>query len=468
MKARSRLLVLLYSWFLIAVFVTAFFKSRAMATTDYARQTGQPCAACHTRPEGGGELNAQGLAYVRGGYQWPIPAGVEAYTPSNAAKVLKLIFGYIHLTVTVIWFGTIFYIHIIVKPQKLTTGVPRAEGTLGWISIVLMTLTGIALTVFRYLETGSVFSGTFGTVFIVKLVQFGIMVIVALIATLVLSRRMRRGARPGGTPGSSSGEITPEMLSSFEGKDGSRAVIAVSGRLYDVTDSRLWQNGVHLRRHQAGQDLTEALKEAPHGEEVLERVPMIGELKVAPAKAGPRRSRAQRVFVAFAYVNLTLMFGILLCVAWWKWGFTWTPSSPARDVPTTVVLSEVSSDCITCHRSNEFMTAQIVEGERSVHATWQVGCYECHRAEEGDTDAMEHNGYVVSVLVTPRDCARCHVREAEEFAASRHSRGGDILDSLDNVLGEQVEGLAATVMGCQQCHGAPVEVMPGGTLSPAS
>jgi len=468
MRARSRLLVLLYSWLLIAVVVMAFFKSRAIATTDYARQTGQPCAACHTRPEGGGELNAQGLAYVRGGYQWPVPAGVEVYTSSNAAKVLKLIFGYIHLTMAVIWFGAIFYIHIIVKPQKLTTGVPKAEGILGWVSITIMSLTGIALTVFRYLETGSVFSGTFGIVFIIKLVQVGIMVIIALIATVVLSPRMRQSIHPSTAPGSASGEITAETLSSLEGKDGGRAVVAVSGKLYDVTGSPQWQNGAHFRRHQAGQDLTEALQEAPHGEEVLERVPMIGELKVAPAKAALRRSRAQRVFVAFTYVVLTLMFGILLCVAWWRRGFTWTPRSPARDVLTTVALSEASSDCITCHRSNEVMTAQIVEWERSVHATWQVGCYECHHAEEGDPDAMDHNGYTVSVLVTPKDCARCHVREAEEFAASRHSRGGDILDSLDNVLGEQVEGLAATVMGCQQCHGATVQVMPDGALSPAS
>jgi hypothetical protein len=113
------------------------------------------------------------------------------------------------------------------------------------------------------------------------------------------------------------------------------------------------------------------------------------------------------------------------------------------------------------------MRSQIIEWERSAHAEQQVGCYECHRADASDPDAMDHNDYTISVLVTPKDCGECHVREAEEFAASRHSRGGDILDSLDNVLGEQVEGLAAAVMGCQQCHGAPVEVMPDGTLSPA-
>jgi hypothetical protein len=66
------------------------------------------------------------------------------------------------------------------------------------------------------------------------------------------------------------------------------------------------------------------------------------------------------------------------------------------------------------------------------------------------------------------DCAACHVREAEQFVASRHAQAGDILDSLDNVLGEQVEGVAAAIAGCQQCHGAAVEVLPDGSLSPAS
>jgi predicted heme/steroid binding protein len=458
----------LYIGFFIATILTALFRSSALATGDYARQTGQPCGACHTRPEGGGELNTQGLAYARGGYQWPVPESVEVYTPSNVVRTFKLIVGYIHLTVSVLWFGTIFYIHLVLGPQQLTTGIPKAEGIIGWSSIGIMSATGIVLAFFRHLETGSVFSGTFGTVFIIKLILLGIMVILALIATVVLSRRMRQERPLLVTPLSSPEEITSETLSSFDGKDGARAIVAVSSKLYDVTDSRMWRDGVHLKKHQAGQDLTEALKGAPHGEEVLERVRVIGQLKAASAKAAPRQSRAQRVFGAFTYINLVLAFGVLLCVAWWKWGFSWRAGLPTPQVGTQAAVSEASSDCIACHTSNAFMTAQIVEWERSAHAKKQVGCYECHQAKVGDSDAIEHNGYTVSVLVTPKDCAQCHVREAEQFATSRHSRGGDILDSLDNILGERVEGLAATVMGCQQCHGAPVEVMPDGTLSPAS
>jgi predicted heme/steroid binding protein len=245
-------------------------------------------------------------------------------------------------------------------------------------------------------------------------------------------------------------------------------VVAVSGKLYEVTESRLWRNGQHIRQHQAGQDLTDALKGAPHGAEVLDKVPMIGEMANEPASRQPRAPRAQRVFVAFAYANLILLFGILLCIAWWKWGFTWTRMSLPSEDPLTANLSAASADCIVCHSENQFMRSQIAEWERSAHAEAQVGCYECHSAEVGDPDAMDHNGYTVSVLVTPKDCGECHIRETDQFASSRHSRGGDILDSLDNILGERVEGVAAAVLGCQQCHGAPVEVLADGTLSPAS
>ncbi len=468
MGRRSRTPVILVGWFLIALLLTVLSASTASATVEYARQTGQPCGACHVRPEGGGELDPQGIAYARGGYQWPIPEGVEPYAASGLVKTLRLIVGYIHLTVTVIWFGTIFYIHIVVRPQQLRTGIPRTEGRIGWISIGLIAVTGSVLTILRYLETGSVFSGTFGTVFIIKLALFGLMVLLALIATVILTRRLRKGTPREAVATSTPQGITPATLPSLDGQDGAKAIVAVNGKLYDVTDSRLWKNGTHVRQHQAGQDLTAAMAGAPHGAEVLERVPMVGEIQTAPAGTGPRPPRARRILVALAYANLALTFGILLCVAWWKWGFSLGAGLASGELQAGAALSEASATCIECHSDEGFMRSQIVEWQRSGHAREQVGCYECHRAEPGDPDAMEHNDYTISVLVTPKDCAECHVREAEEFATSRHSQGGDILDSLDNILGERVEGVAAAVLGCQQCHGAPVEVMPDGRLSPAS
>lgn len=71
-------------------------------------------------------------------------------------------------------------------------------------------------------------------------------------------------------------DFNEEELKSFDGKNGNPAYIAYNGIVYDVTDSPLWKNGLHLRRHQAGTDLTSVLKDAPHGQEVFEHIPKIG------------------------------------------------------------------------------------------------------------------------------------------------------------------------------------------------
>jgi predicted heme/steroid binding protein len=73
-------------------------------------------------------------------------------------------------------------------------------------------------------------------------------------------------------------QFTVEELKQFDGKDGRPAYVAYNGKVYDVTQSSLWDSGMHFE-HLAGADLTEIFKDAPHGEEVLERVPIVGELK---------------------------------------------------------------------------------------------------------------------------------------------------------------------------------------------
>jgi Cytochrome c554 and c-prime len=71
-------------------------------------------------------------------------------------------------------------------------------------------------------------------------------------------------------------------------------------------------------------------------------------------------------------------------------------------------------------------------------------------------------------MVTPKSCDMCHAQQAEEFQASHHAQAGQILGSLDNVLGEDVKGPAAAAMGCQKCHGSVVKVLGKGTLDPAT
>jgi predicted heme/steroid binding protein len=70
--------------------------------------------------------------------------------------------------------------------------------------------------------------------------------------------------------------LTREELLRGNGKDGAPAFVAYKGRIYDVSHSFLWKNGRHQAMHTAGKDLTSSLDQAPHGEDLLERVPVVG------------------------------------------------------------------------------------------------------------------------------------------------------------------------------------------------
>jgi len=73
-------------------------------------------------------------------------------------------------------------------------------------------------------------------------------------------------------------KFTLEELKQYDGKDGRPAYVAYKGKVYDVTDNYLWIDGDHQGEHSAGVDLTEEMTRAPHGDENLERVKLIGTL----------------------------------------------------------------------------------------------------------------------------------------------------------------------------------------------
>lgn len=74
-------------------------------------------------------------------------------------------------------------------------------------------------------------------------------------------------------------KIDLDELKRFDGKEGKPACIGYMGKVYEVTHSRLWKNGRHMNRHNAGGDLSADIQAAPHTPEVLERVPQIGTLE---------------------------------------------------------------------------------------------------------------------------------------------------------------------------------------------
>ncbi|UCD77170.1 MAG: hypothetical protein JSW26_17295 [Desulfobacterales bacterium] len=86
-------------------------------------------------------------------------------------------------------------------------------------------------------------------------------------------------------------EFDAGELARFNGENGNPIYVAYEGKVYDVSESRLWRNGQHMKRHRSGNDLTSDMQAAPHAADVLERYPQVGVIKKVaveePAIPGP-------------------------------------------------------------------------------------------------------------------------------------------------------------------------------------
>ena len=71
-------------------------------------------------------------------------------------------------------------------------------------------------------------------------------------------------------------KFTSEELKQYDGQAGKPAYFAFEGKVYDTSTSSLWNGGSHMASHNAGKDLTEALKSAPHGDEVFSKTKQVG------------------------------------------------------------------------------------------------------------------------------------------------------------------------------------------------
>lgn len=119
---------------------------------------------------------------------------------------------------------------------------------------------------------------------------------------------------------------------------------------------------------------------------------------------------------------------------------------------------ETTRKCIDCHESKHIAVTWNRQWAQSRHAEKGIGCMSCHQAKAGDKDLWEHEGYLVASVPSPLDCIGCHKTEAEQFLKSHHAKAAQFIGSLDNMLGEIIEGGPAANLACKQCHGSTVQV----------
>jgi predicted heme/steroid binding protein len=291
---------------LFAVAVLALSAGSAPGTEDFAACTGRPCAHCHENPSGGGALTGQGAAFAGA------VAGARQAPPAPLRRYGTLAVLFVHIVTAFFWFGTILYVHLILKPAYAAHGLPRGELRLGWAGIASIAVTGTVLTLLRVDSWHALFGTRFGVLLCVKIALFFVMATTALLVTVVIGPRLGkpRARRP--HPGR--GEFTAEDLALFDGREGRKAFVGCGGKVFDLSASRMWAGGTHVRRHAAGNDQTPAISQAPHGEEKLDAFPVVG--TVVPS-VGDHSPPCERGFYFMAYLNLGIVAAVLLVLTLW-------------------------------------------------------------------------------------------------------------------------------------------------------
>lgn len=143
---------------------------------------------------------------------------------------------------------------------------------------------------------------------------------------------------------------------------------------------------------------------------------------------------------------------------------SWKKSLHSRTTPDQAMQKD--------ELSRRFSATTIDEKYRNV----TVGCYECHGLNaDNHKDAFEHNGYTISIVVSPNDCAVCHPIEAEEYkdnlmanAYANLMENPVYLDLKKTINGKYMhenntivisdESEATDAESCLYCHGTKIEV----------
>lgn len=141
-------------------------------------------------------------------------------------------------------------------------------------------------------------------------------------------------------------------------------------------------------------------------------------------------------------------------------------TSGQLQVKTYVIGRTVSSDakeCIDCHAKESAGIVADWAGSRHAHAN--VTCLDCHSAGPVDSDIskdhLAEDKTPISVIVSPRDCSRCHPGEAAEYSVSKHANTLELIWKIDPWLKHGMNNDIERVTGCYHCHGSIVKVENG-------
>jgi hydroxylamine dehydrogenase len=154
-----------------------------------------------------------------------------------------------------------------------------------------------------------------------------------------------------------------------------------------------------------------------------------------------------------------------------------TPKEKAFRIERSMPKEAVA--CIQCHKQEH--PGLFSDWANSRHASANITCYDCHKAESTDPDVSQSHfkqyersdqkfgtkeyKTPISAVVTPKDCSRCHPDEAKQYGMSKHANTLEIIWKIDPWLNKGMNSDSERVAGCFHCHGT-IMGMKDGTLDP--
>ncbi|RJX36502.1 MAG: hydroxylamine oxidoreductase [Desulfarculus sp.] len=173
------------------------------------------------------------------------------------------------------------------------------------------------------------------------------------------------------------------------------------------------------------------------------------------------------------------------------WGLTPGPAQAQKPVPAPNqplqkefrIVRSMSKQAVACIQCHKLVSPGIFsDWAHSRHASANITCLDCHKAEEFDPDvAKEHykvyekgdNPWAkaayrvpISGVVTPKDCSRCHPDEAKQYSVSKHANTLQIIWQIDPWLNFGLNSDFERTNGCFTCHGTVLKVDKNGKLDP--
>jgi hydroxylamine dehydrogenase len=136
---------------------------------------------------------------------------------------------------------------------------------------------------------------------------------------------------------------------------------------------------------------------------------------------------------------------------------------PLKEYRIVRSISQEAQGCIGCHADQS--KGIVADWASSRHAHANISCLDCHIAGPADPDISEsHLQYdktPISVIVSPKDCSRCHPGEAAQHAKSKHANTLELIWKFDPWLTDGMNNDIERQTGCYHCHGSIVKVENG-------